>query len=1118
MVPGFDVESLNKLGKLIAGLERYHLEGAAPETFDPVDLFDEEGQTFFHVRGLADFWSQKQEANFAHHVVDIVIGAHHLRQADLTFLLVGTGAKISIYISLGPEKTTRSILEGVFPGIKLEPVVTSELNSMLRLRFRSQGIMTGIPSRKAFDPNQPSTSQDQESLNTAHKVNGSKDQNQLERVIRGMHGASWAYLVQAHPRPRQKVVEERMRTVDLLTQITTRSHVQWSSTKQESQQFTSIDSGGQTKSFSGDMVNYRAQYLKRLLERELERLDQAAAAGQWIVHTYFGASNVDDTQRLASLLLGTLAGTDSRPEPLRVSLCEKYGTPHEEYHTFLSSQEVATLIQLPREEVPGYAIHDHVQFDVDFHASGQNNLPLGMIQHNGRDSQETFDISLDALTKHAVVIGVTGSGKTTTVMNLLDKAVEARKPFLVIEPAKTEYRALRNAFGDRANIRIYTLGSEMAAPFRLNPFEFEVTDEPGSGALMTHIDFLKAVFSAAFPMYAPLPQVLETSIYEIYEDKGWDVTSGTNRRLPKWSERNKYPIFPTLADLDRKAQIVADRLQYNPEADAHIKASLKARIGSLRIGAKGLMLDTTRGIPMAELLARPTILELEHIGNDDEKTFIMGLLLSRLYEYRRLQADDPSNGGNRLTGQGLRHLIVFEEAHRLLQNTGPVMPSNPDSANPRAQAVEVFTNMLSEIRAYGQGVLVAEQIPSKLAPDVLKNTNLKIAHRLIAQDDRISLGQTMNLTQAQLVHLGVLTPGQAVVYAEGADHSYLVRMENYKHNLAPLPDGELKRVSRTYASVKPFQFITDYEAYYVPTTIMGGPNATLYQAATKLLDTEQSQWLLANAMLCLVSNPAKTLEVLLQFAERIEAEMAYFSQPQQDVLLRMILVLGCAQTVQARGAQLGWPYPLTEELRVHLTHGLVGLVYAQQIADSQDDQRTADERVAQIQDILTKAETHIDQFVKQYVELSERRQGPFRGCVNCQARCLYRHDVRTLLTPRDKKWIYGELSNESYKNKGQRYEAVMRTASKLARGWIGGDETLATTGVGYCAVLHTIASADMSEYERSVASDDLQTYFANQNDEEDDTFDEPGAGTDGDDPNYKDYDDIPKEIREGFAR
>ena len=734
-----------------------------------------------------------------------------------------------------------------------------------------------------------------------------------------MYGAHWAFIVQAHPRPRSKVIEERMKTIDLLTQITNRSRVQWSSAKQENLQKTVIDSGGLTQTYSGDMVNYRAQYLIKLLERQLERHDQGMAAGQWLVRSYFGASTLEDAHRLSSLLIGALSGADSRPEPLRATLAKRGGASLEGFHTFLTSQEVGSLIQFPREEVPGYAVHDYVYFDSDFQPINSP-LPLGTIQHNGKNTDEYYNISLDALAKHAVVIGVTGSGKTTTVMNLLDKVVDAEKPFLVIEPAKTEYRALHSAFAPRATLRVYTLGNETVSPFRLNPFEFETDDDPGNASLLTHIDFLKAVFNAAFEMYAPMPQVLEEALLEIYADKGWDLTSGVNVRLADWSKRNEFPIFPTMTDLYYKVEIVTNRLGYHAEVESNVKAALKSRIGSLRIGSKGLMLDTPRGIPMEQLLAVPTILELEGIGSDDEKTFIMGLFLSRLYEYRRLQFAT----GN--LPQGLQHLIVFEEAHRLLKNTST--ETSGESANPRAQAIEVFTNMLSEVRAYGQGVLVAEQIPSKLAPDVLKNTNLKIVHRLIAQDDRQSIGQTMNLNMEQLTHLGILTPGMAAVFAEGADHAYLIQLENYKRRISPLTDKGLRKMSLAYASVEPYQTIKDINSYGVPGSPSGGPDPAIYQAAGKVIDSERSQWIWSNILLRLTFEPQTVLEALQRFTSLIEKDMPYLPPERHMTVLLMALIRGSAEIMHQRGGQFGWTYAEVEEVRILLTRGLVGYMHA----------------------------------------------------------------------------------------------------------------------------------------------------------------------------------------------
>jgi hypothetical protein len=1010
-------------------------------------------------------------------MADLVIACHNQYQADLTLILIGRSQKLQVYISLGSENTTRTLLEGIFPGIVLERVETNMLTTHLITHMQTSGVITGIPSRKAFGAERGGEGEDMTQMprpNTPPLIQSqsvSQNQAPLERIIRGMYGAYWAYMVQAHPRPRTKVIEERMKTIDLLTQITNRSQVQWSAAKQENLQKTVIGSGGETQSYSGNMINHRAQYLIRLLEKQLERLDQGMAAGQWLVRTYFGASKSEDAQRLGSLLLGALSGTDSRPEPLRATLTQPEGSSLEGFHTFLTSTEVGTLIQLPREEVPGYAIHDYVYFDADFRHSDQEQLPIGAILHNGKDTRETYNISLNALTKHAVVIGVTGSGKTTTVMNMLDKVIDARKPFLVIEPAKTEYRALHSAFASRAKLRVYTLGNEMVAPFRLNPFEFETDDEPGSASLLTHIDFLKAVFNAAFPLYAPMPQVLESALHEIYEDRGWDLTSGINMRLSDWSQRHTYPIFPTMTDLYYKVEDVTTRLGYHHEVESNVKAALKSRIGSLRIGSKGLMLDTVRGIPLKTLLSVPTILELENIGSDDEKTFMMGLFLARLYEYRRLQAAT----GN--LPSGFQHLIVFEEAHRLLKNTSTQVDG--ESANPRAQAIEVFTNMLSEVRAYGQGVLVAEQIPSKLAPDVLKNTNLKIVHRLIAQDDRQSIGQTMNLNLEQLNHLGILEPGMAAVFAEGADHAYLVRLENYKRNISPLTDKALKKVSSQYASVKPFQAISDINDYGIPASATGGPDPSLYHAANKILDSMKSRWLWSNILLRFVTYPGNVLDALLHFSEQIEKDMSYLAAEKHETVFTMTIIRGAAELLQQRGAQFGWTYAEVEELRLLLTHGLVTYMRIfsalNQMADaSVDELQQKDEDLKAIEKQLIK-------FAKNYTRVMQRERGPFVGCKYCIARCLYRIDTMNLLTEKNRKWIYEELTDPSYETNVMRYSSVFDAALRIGQSWLGVEPgspaTSRAAGVSYCAFLHTVAEHDFSEYEQNTLADRAKDFF-----------------------------------------
>ena len=92
--------------------------------------------------------------------------------------------------------------------------------------------------------------------------------------------------------------------------------------------------------------------------------------------------------------------------------------------------------------------------------------------------------------------------------------------------------------------------------------------------------------------------------------------------------------------------------------------------------------------------------------------------------------------------------------------------------------MELFAGLLAEIRAYGEGLVIAEQIPARLVPDVIKNTAVKITHRLPAADDRDAVGATMNATPRQSRYLVTLPPGQAAVFADGMDFPVLVQVKD----------------------------------------------------------------------------------------------------------------------------------------------------------------------------------------------------------------------------------------------------------------------------------------------------------------------------------------------------
>ena len=115
---------------------------------------------------------------------------------------------------------------------------------------------------------------------------------------------------------------------------------------------------------------------------------------------------------------------------------------------------------------------------------------------------------------------------------------------------------------------------------------------------------------------------------------------------------------------------------------------------------------------------------------------------------------------NKLPDGRPRHVMFFEEAHNLI---GPTAEQSADGNTDTKTAATAFVvKMLAEVRALGEGIVIADQLPTAMAPEVIKNTSLKIGLRITAQDDRGLLGGTMSADEVQLERMGVFSPGHAL--------------------------------------------------------------------------------------------------------------------------------------------------------------------------------------------------------------------------------------------------------------------------------------------------------------------------------------------------------------------
>ena len=342
---------------------------------------------------------------------------------------------------------------------------------------------------------------------------------------------------------------------------------------------------------------------------------------------------------------------------------------------------------------------------------------------------DTIGFSLKDLAKHMLVVGTPGSGKTTFSVSLLDRLWKDHNiPFLVIEPAKNEYRALVQSIPE---LQVFTPGKNFISPFVFNPFI-----PPKNVKLETYKSTLKTAFAAAVSMSTPLDKIFEESINNCYSDFRW---------LDTYTVDDKGKTF-NISDFIKCFQQTFDEIGYTGDAKNI------GRAGVVRLNSLVNLFDNYFSIPIEDILKKPTIIELAAIENSDQKALIIALLLLSILAYVN---------SNYIGEGGLKNVILLEEAHVLLDadtNAGQ------GDANPSAIAQGLVKRMLAEIRSYGVGLIIADQSPRKVSTDVVALTDMKMVFRLVESVDKQIIGDSTNMTDVQVQRMAKLKPGEAFLF------------------------------------------------------------------------------------------------------------------------------------------------------------------------------------------------------------------------------------------------------------------------------------------------------------------------------------------------------------------
>lgn len=542
-----------------------------------------------------------------------------------------------------------------------------------------------------------------------------------------------------------------------------------------------------TGSSTGMTINVESKTVTDIiakLEYELKKLENADSFGMWDTAIYIISGDANTTIIAANSIRSLVLGDESGKAESFINYWDNtarsftYGSTgkvmqfihHGMHPVFRRSDNdkyyftpaiavggnvLPSVIGLPMNSVPGVTVIESAEFGRnivtdDSSLPGNRSIRLGEIMYMGKKDYTEVNLFVNSLSLHTFICGAPGSGKSNTVYKLMYELCRlSTKPerdgdygnvkFLVIEPAKGEYKY---EFGKMPNINIFTTKSGLCEMLCINPFEFphEKMD------VREHIERLKNILSACWPLTAAMPSILSAAIERAFVRCGWDIENS----LFVYPGDVRYPSF---SDVLKSLSFIIDNSKYSEQAKGDYKGALLTRVESLTRGIVGSVFTSVGTVSDERLFDRNTIIDLSMVGSPEARSLIMGILVMKLENYRKATATQAN--------YPLRHVTILEEAHNLLPRCSTAQ--SDDSSNVQGKSVEAISNAISEMRTFGEGFIIIDQSPSAVASVAVSNTSTKIIMRLPSEEDVRAAGSSIGLSEEQMKHIPMLPQGQAIV-------------------------------------------------------------------------------------------------------------------------------------------------------------------------------------------------------------------------------------------------------------------------------------------------------------------------------------------------------------------
>ncbi len=366
-----------------------------------------------------------------------------------------------------------------------------------------------------------------------------------------------------------------------------------------------------------------------------------------------------------------------------------------------------------------------------------------------------FGMDLEDLRRHGFIVGKSGCGKTTFAMGLLYQLHRQGIPFLVIEPAKCEYRSLFTVISD---LKIYTPGLSGVSPIQLNPFL-----PPKGVSLEEYLPALSTIFNAAISMDHPLDIILPQVIRICYNRYGWRSNSTRDSRGAKHFGMTEF--------IRCYQEYIRETYADDPESRANLESGGGIRLKQL-ISEYPLLFDTKNSMDFDEVLTHPAIIELDAIHNSQQRSLIMMIIMVQLHLCIQKRSAMDSR---------LRNVIMIDEAHLLLGGNGS---PREDVLNSSTPFIHYLQDMIMILRSYGTGILFGDQSPEKLTREIMENVNLTIMFSQDSPENRSLLGALTCMDRNMQEDLIGLPPGCGYVFLDkGLTRPIKLQTRDYKKEL-----------------------------------------------------------------------------------------------------------------------------------------------------------------------------------------------------------------------------------------------------------------------------------------------------------------------------------------------